>query len=256
MTLDAEGYINISPPVRLQSPFQEVVDEVTNHLTLRLGHLLHSVYLYGSVAQGKAVAGVSDLDVCILLTRRANNIETHTLSDIRKKIALNHPIVCKIDFDVGILSEALNPDNLYSWGYWLKHHCRCIYGEDLSKRFDRFKPSKAIAIAVNGDFIAVLEEYIRRLAEAGDDHQRKQLQRAASRKLIRSTNLLRSDEDTDWPDTLDEYVSRFVKKYPSQENEIRYFLRESDAPEDEAKKFTANLKTFMGWLTEASGHHR
>lgn len=62
--------------------------------------------------------------------------------------------------------------------------------------------------------------------------------------------------DTDWPDTLDEYVSRFVKKYPSQENEIRYFLRESDAPEDEAKKFTANLKTFMGWLTEASGHHR
>ncbi|WP_239793790.1 nucleotidyltransferase domain-containing protein [Brenneria goodwinii] len=175
MTLDAEGYINISPPVRLQSPFQEVVDEVTNHLTLRLGHLLHSVYLYGSVAQGKAVAGVSDLDVCILLTRRANNIETHTLSDIRKKIALNHPIVCKIDFDVGILSEALNPDNLYSWGYWLKHHCRCIYGEDLSKRFDRFKPSKAIAIAVNGDFIAVLEEYIRRLAEAGDDHQRKQL---------------------------------------------------------------------------------
>lgn len=28
-----------------------------------------------------------------------------------------------------------------SLGYWLKHHCRCLWGNDRAKRFDRFKPS-------------------------------------------------------------------------------------------------------------------
>ena len=36
------------------------------------------------------------------------------------------------------------------------------------------------------------------------------LQRAVARKIIRSTNILRSDEDNDWPETLLEYRSRNI----------------------------------------------
>lgn len=252
MALDVDGYIKTPLSDRLQLEFQQVVDDVINRLASRLGCLLHSAYVYGSVAQGKAVAGLSDLDICVILTHQAGNSECRLLSEIRKEIKSNHCVVSKVDFDVGSLSEVLAPKNLYSWGYWLKHHCRCIWGEDLSKRFSRFRPSKAIALAVNGDFVSVLNDYMQRLTENDNVDEHKPIQKAAARKLIRSTNLLRSDDDTDWPDTLEACVVRFAKKYPMKESEIRYFLFESHNQMDKKENFIARLRTFMNWLVEAN----
>lgn len=69
---------------------------------------------------------------------------------VQSVLEKNNPVISKIDFDCGLLEQVLDPDNVLSWGYWIKHHCRCVYGEDLSHRFQAFKPSKAIAVAVNG----------------------------------------------------------------------------------------------------------
>ncbi|EOG5456119.1 nucleotidyltransferase domain-containing protein [Cronobacter turicensis] len=250
---DADGFIRVVPDAALQPDFREVVDTVINMLVRELGEALHSGYLYGSVARGEAVKGVSDLDLCLILTRAATDAETTRLAAIKKQAAADYPVISKIDVDIGTVAEVLSADNLYSWGYWLKHHCRCIYGDDLSSRFERFRPSRAIAEAVNGDVARVINDAIKMLANAPDEHSRRQIQRAASRKLLRATNLLRADDDTDWPDTLEEYQAKFAAKYPLKAAEINYFLRESREPADAPDAFMEAVQRFMDWFSQTRG---
>lgn len=248
MALDSNGFIPMPPAVEFQVEFRPVIAAVSESLISLLGKRLHSLYLYGSVARGRAQNGVSDLDVCMVLTHPVRSSECHQLTDIASDIAFRYPIVCKIDFDIGELADVLDSENRYSWGYWLKHHCRCIYGEDLTQRFDPFKPSKTIAVAVNGDFAAVLEKYIAQLTQLTDRDEQKKIQRAAARKLIRSTNLLRTEAESDWPETLAEHATRLVTRYPEKADEIDYFLRESIDPTESVAAFIQHVMLFAGWL--------
>jgi hypothetical protein len=81
------------------------------------------------------------------------------LESKKRTLESRHIEVTKIDFDIGSRSEILAADNRLSGGDWLTHHCRCIWGNDLTKRFDRLQPSREIAIAVNGDFESALTRY-------------------------------------------------------------------------------------------------
>jgi hypothetical protein len=90
------------------------------------------------------------------------------------------------------------------WSYWLKHHCVCVYDEDLRDRFEPFRPSREIAVAVNGDFLAVLNGYVARMKPALEPEQRHALQQAAARRAIRLINILREEKDRDWPVSLEE----------------------------------------------------
>lgn len=246
--LDENGLIKVPAGVEIQHNFRPAVDDVVAVLRERLGDLIHSIYLYGSVARGAAVAGISDLDICLLLTRQADENEQRRLAAIKSDIARKHTVVSKIDFDIGTLEEALNPENLNSWGYWLKHHCRCLYGDDLALRFPRFRPSRAVALAVNGDFSAVLEGYITKLRASESASESRQLCRAAARKLIRSTSILRGEDDTDWPDSLEDHLQRFASSWPTMSESLRYFYEQSLRPQDDVELFIARLRTFMMWL--------
>lgn len=246
--VDADGFIACLPDTPLQPAFRPVVDEVIELLHARLGAQVHSIYLYGSVAKGTAVAGVSDLDVCLITQCALNAAERDSLRAIAEHMQTQHPVISKVDFDCGTLAEALADENRFSWGYWLKHHCRCVAGEDLASRFSPFTPSREIAVAVNGDFIPVLQGYLQQLAEASDARL---LQRAAARKLLRATNLLRRAEDTDWPETLEEYASRVVRRFPQQQQAIGWLLQQCHTPEDDTAHFTARLNALMRWLEES-----
>jgi len=246
--VNADGFIACLPATPLQPAFRPVVDNVIDLLCARLGAQVHSIYLYGSVAKGTAVAGVSDLDVCLITQCAMNAAERDLLRVIAEHVQAQHPLISKVDFDCGTLAEALAVENRFSWGYWLKHQCRCVAGEDLSLRFTPFAPSRAIAVAVNGDFIPVVQGYLQQLAEAGNARQ---IQRAAARKLLRATNLLRSDEDNDWPETLEEYASRVVRRFPQQQQAIAWLLQQCHTPEGDTAHFTARLNALMRWLDEA-----
>lgn len=248
MALDNNGYITTPPSGPLQNAFQPVVNDLINQLVHSQSALLHSIYVYGSVAQGYAVAGRSDLDISLILTRPATEHEQQMLADLRISLALAHPVVSKIDFDIGTLEEVQNPANHNNWGYWLKHHCRCVYGEDLRAQFPLFRPSRTVAVALNGDMVSVLNRFIGQLRESPPGPERLFIQRAAARKLVRSTNMLRQESDTDWPDTLEENAARFIAHHPEQEDDMRYLLAESQNPADLSECFIQRAKGFMAWL--------
>ncbi|OPK09935.1 MULTISPECIES: nucleotidyltransferase domain-containing protein [Pseudomonas] len=246
---DAEGFIKTMPAVNLQPEFESVVGDVCLTLVEALGTAVDSIYLYGSVAYGQAKPGESDLDVTLLINGQLE-LYNSQLARIKDELQERHPEVTKIDFDVGTRTEALAPENHFSWGYWLKHHCRCVWGNDLSSEFQRFKPSREIAMAVNGDFALALGKYATSIECTTDTEQLRRLQREASRKLIRSTNILRLDQEQSWPLTFEDYVELFLRVAPKMRHEIDYFLRQARVPDSTADTFSAALRSFTDWMLE------
>ena len=250
--IDVDGNILTLPNIETQPQFQDLLADVCMTLT-RSNPPLDSIYLYGSVARGDAVPAVSDLDLTLVLQNPPASQDLEILESKRRTLERRHTEITKIDFDIGSRAEVLAADNRSSWGYWLKHHCRCIWGNDLSKHFDRFKPSRDIAIAVNGDFESVLTRHADLIEQAVTPTQSLRLQREASRKLIRSTQVLRSEQDLMWPQTLDEHVELFIQHFPCMCMQICFFLSQARSPDAKSKEFIAQLRSFLIWTASETG---
>ncbi|WP_174979397.1 nucleotidyltransferase domain-containing protein [Pandoraea communis] len=232
----------------IQPEFALLVADACESIASGLDELLDGLYLYGSVARGCAVPGRSDLDLTLVLTRQPSAQESPRIETLRQGLEACHFEVAKIDFDIGTRADVLNPANLYSWGYWLKHECRCVHGNDLAQRFDTFIPSRAIAESVNGDYFQVLNEHAHRIAGASHPDTESRLMKEAARKLIRSTNILRTSSDPFWPRTLEEHVSHFSAGYPKMADQLEFFLTQARAPQTSATLFNVNLSRVIGWM--------
>ncbi|WP_110642906.1 nucleotidyltransferase domain-containing protein [Salinicola sp. CPA57] len=244
-----QGYLTEPPCGPLQPAFVGIVDAACRALADQLGARLDSVYVYGSVARGKAVPGTSDLDLTLLLSRPLTPDGQADLERLKATFERHHRGVSKIDFDVGTLSEALSPAHRHSWGYWLKHQCRYVWGTDRRGTLPRHKPSRAIALAVNGDFPKVLACYRQRLAATGAPKERRRLQREAARKLIRATHTLCHPAETRWPVTLEEHATLAVERYPARADDLGYFLRMAREPDGDADAFDTRLANVVEWMT-------
>lgn len=240
----------------IQPAFLRVLERAVRKLTLCFPDLIHSLYVYGSVAEGRAEAGKSDLDMTIIFRHKLDQTTTEQLAAIQAELEKNNSIISKIDFDCGLLEQVLDQDNVLSWGYWLKHHCRCVYGEDLSHRFQAFKPSKAIAIAVNGDFQQVLNRLITQMKMSSDENKKLQFIRSAARKLVRSTNILRSEQDNDWPGSLQEHRTRFIARYPSLANDMDELMAMSSGARGNLADSQKRLINFANWLNAEFQSHK
>ena len=231
--VDANGCVLIIADAPIQAQFQPLLADVRESLA-GAGMGLHSLYLYGSVARGDASPGESDLDVTLVLTDPPDAHVLEALEQLRQALEQRHEVVSKIDFD--------------RWGFWLKHHCRCVWGDDLSLRFEPFRPSRDIALALNGDFEPELSGYLTRIEHASSPPERLRLQREAARKLIRATHTLRTADTSGWPQTLEEHVALFVQHYPSMRVQIAYFLFEARNPSAECAAFSTRLRAFVSWM--------
>lgn len=248
--VDADGFILTVADVPVQIEFQPVLADVCATLS-QAAFGLHWMYLYGSVARGQAEVGVSDLDLSLILNDPPDAFMLERLEMARVALEQRHPQVTKIDFDIGHRAQVLAPEHRNSWGFWLKHHCRCVWGEDLAAHFELYRPSRTIALAVNGDFEQALTAYLVGIEQASTEHARYCLQREASRALIRATHTLRADDAQMWPQTLEDYVALFVQQYPSMRVQIAYFLFEARNPSAGCEVFSTRLRAFLSRVVSA-----
>jgi len=248
MAVDKYGFILLPNFSGFQLAFSPLVSDAIQKLNAALPNLIHSVYVYGSLTDGTAKETLSDLDITVIYRREPDAEEVCKTESIRSVLQQDYPVVSKIDIDSGVLEDVMLPANVNLWGYWLKHHCVCVYGEDLRSRFEPFRPSREIAVAVNGDFFAVLNGYVAMMKPTLEPAQRHDLQRAAARKAIRSTNILREENDPDWPVSLEELCEKFNERYPALSEEMDYLLNISYRPRGDIMAFTSRITTFAYWL--------
>ncbi|WP_230847808.1 nucleotidyltransferase domain-containing protein [Comamonas testosteroni] len=244
----APTFIKALPVRPLQPEFINLIDDARDSVLQELGALLDSLYLFGSVPRAMDQPGKSDLDLTLVLSRPLSSQETESLERVRSNLEAGHPEVTKVDLDLGVLEDVLNPANLYSWGYWLKHECRCIYGSDLALRFQAFQPSPTVAQAVNGDYVQALRDYVARISLAHDEDATRRLKKEAAKKLVRATNVLRLEADCLWPESLEEYAKFFSGRFPEMAEQMEFFLEHAKTPSATNNVFNQRLVFFVDWM--------
>ena len=210
-----DGFIPLPPRVEPQAAFRPARRPAPNPgpASVRAGRAQRLPVRQRRPRRGHH--GRSDLDLTLVLRDPPSPELAAQLETARLALQARHPEVSKIDFDIGHLDQARDPANRDSWGYWLKHRCRCLWGEDLASALPPLRPAKAIALALNGDYAQVLEDYARRLDSASSE-ERRRLQREAAKKLIRSSDILRGETESVWPETLEHYLALFRARHPDR----------------------------------------
>ncbi|WP_299138429.1 nucleotidyltransferase domain-containing protein [uncultured Vibrio sp.] len=215
--LDKDGFIqNLYSYKNIAHEFQGVVNAVIDSLLSELPNQIDGIYLYGSVPRGTAVVGRSDLDVSIVLNTPISQRERRVFQHLSDTIPKAYPQVSKLDIDAGFLSEVLQPQEKFHWQFWLKHCCCCIWGNDLSIEFPRYKPSNEIAQALNGDLSVFLEQMTSSFETMADADVTKVI----GKKLVRAAYYFVAEKDGSWCTDLSQGAAVAKRYYPNQSDDI------------------------------------
>ncbi|EKY3920813.1 nucleotidyltransferase domain-containing protein, partial [Enterobacter hormaechei] len=68
MAVDRNGYITRPRHHGIQPEYSHLIANVISILNDDFPDRIHSLYVYGSVAEGKAKPGISDLDITVVFT--------------------------------------------------------------------------------------------------------------------------------------------------------------------------------------------
>ncbi|WP_261885612.1 nucleotidyltransferase domain-containing protein [Vibrio pomeroyi] len=215
--LDKDGFIeNLYSSKNIAPEFQGVVNAVIDSLLSGLPNQIDGIYLYGSVPRGTAVVGHSDLDVSIVLNTPIGQKENRLFQHLSDTIPKTYPQVSKLDIDPGSLSEVLQPQEKFHWQFWLKHCCCCVWGNDLSIDFPRHKPSREIALALNGDLSTFLEQMSLAFKTMTDADVAKVI----GKKLVRAAYYFVAEKDDSWYTNLSQCTAVAKRYYPEQSDDI------------------------------------
>lgn len=88
MATDHNDFISQPKYVEIQPAFSRIIECVVTNLTHCFPDLIHSIYVYGSVAEGRAEEGRSDLDMTVIFKHeldRATKEQFATVQSVLEK---------------------------------------------------------------------------------------------------------------------------------------------------------------------------
>ena len=249
--LDEDGFIRNSGSLdKIPERFTAVLKFVQNAVESQFGQEMHSLYVYGSVASGKARPKLSDLDVFIVFKNDVSPQNKESVVQLEKK--LSHKFLSEVR-EVGIacasVPEIFEGDNQVGWGCFIKHMCVCLSGENLATALPKFEPTRAVAFGLNGDLKQEMEKVRTAMSERSDATINKTVM-SFSRKMVRTAFGLVIEEAHCWTTDLNECATIFESYYPEHVTQIRQTLEIAKGAPVDCDKFLILLDGFGCWLAE------
>lgn len=218
--LDSSGFIvsDVSQD-KIHDVYVPCIQESVERLRNLCRQQLHSVYVYGSVARGEAIAKKSDLDLIAMFNTKLSTVMLVDLEKLAKELSEKYRSLVR---DVGIAKAyydyTVDPSNYYE-NTFLKELCVCVYGEDIGERFGPYKLTPEIAIRFNGDIYDVLNRTLKKLETASEEKFKIFTQNFA-RKLIRTYYSMEMVRSQIWTTRLREQAEVFIRYFPEKESII------------------------------------
>ncbi|XOQ16239.1 MAG: NTP-transf-2 domain-containing protein [Shouchella clausii] len=219
--LDNNGYISSDVSIhKIPEVYEQCIQHSIEQLSRLFPNQLHSVYVYGSVARGDAIAVKSDLDLLAVFNSTLNASEKMKVKKLSTTLSETYRyLVRDIGIAVADLDHVMNPINYYEQAF-LKELCVCIYGTDLRDCFGPYKLTAEIAISFNGDIGDVFDRTIDRLQSASTEEFKKLSQNFA-RKLIRTYYSMVMARSQVWTTKLDEQSHVFIQYFQDKKHTVR-----------------------------------
>ncbi|WP_418962861.1 nucleotidyltransferase domain-containing protein [Streptomyces lavendofoliae] len=226
-TLAREGSLD-----RVAAEFAPVVAAARARIGETFGPArLHSAYLYGSIPRGTARAGMSDLDLLIVLREEPGPADRAAVRELEAELDGAFP---QID-GAGALSAGagtvLSELERHDLGFLVACLCTPLLGEDLAGRLPAYRPTSLLARETNGDLELFLPRWRQRLAEAPAGRERARFARGVGRHLVRTGFTLVLPRWGDWTSDLDEMAEVFAGCYPRWADRMRTAVAVGRRPE-------------------------
>lgn len=211
---------NSLPLLNFQPEYIDVVHDLLACLKASLKDNLHSVYIYGSVAQGRAKPGVSNLDVVVVTYRPFSDDKKSLFNSINWRIQKAFPFVRGIAIRTAIVEQVVSIDALFTWGFLLKQCCHNIYGDDLAECFGDYIPSWEISKQWNMDIAECSVALRHQIAQAMTEGEQLVAQREMAKKLLRAAYGLVLHKHKRWIDDPLECGAQFLAYFPERQQTI------------------------------------
>ncbi|ENV08074.1 hypothetical protein F966_03936 [Acinetobacter higginsii] len=209
----------------IQKAYQPVLKDLISVFTREFTTELDSLYIYGSVAKGKAVVDRSDLDICVVFKHQIEHLD-QKIAEIKVKLISIYPFIAKIDVDVGYLNEVLHEKNKSRWGAWIKFFCTNIYGRDLSCFFQDIEIDRQVIRAINDGYHQEIQAYLYALKVKNKPQaELLSLKKSLIKRMIRLLPLTLNNIE-DWPLSLNGTIEQTIQAYPQQKNRLYFLLQE------------------------------
>ncbi|MDQ0271426.1 nucleotidyltransferase domain-containing protein [Cytobacillus purgationiresistens] len=250
--IDSEGYIlNQTAKENIQQEFRPVLNAAISLLKMSLDGNLHSIYIYGSVGRGEAKQGISDLDLNVIVYSFPSTKEKNQLLADTERLVEQYKSAIKVDYSFVQLEEAVSLENKYEWGFWLRHMCSCLHGEDLSKQFERMKPNEKISAALNGNIEQLMGQFRQELQQ--DQPASKQRKRSMLKRIIRGAYLKINVLDESWSTESGENLNILMHYFPK--DPLFQEIRRLQLCEEEisSSELISLIDQFRGWLMASGG---
>lgn len=247
--LDSNGFIvsDVSKD-KIDDVYVSSIRESVESLKNLFHQQLHSIYVYGSVARGEAIAKKSDLDLIAMFDTKLSSVKLPELKKLSGELSQKYrSLVRDVGIAVAYYDYTIAPSNYYENAF-LKEFCVCVYGEDLGERFGPYKLTSEIAIRFNGDIEEALNRTLKRLETASKEDFKTYTQGFA-RKLIRtyySMVMLRSQI---WTTRLHEQSEVFIYHFQEKESVIRTLLNWIDEPPTDREAVYVLFKSEGEWAS-------
>ncbi|MDV5169024.1 nucleotidyltransferase domain-containing protein [Photobacterium rosenbergii] len=239
------------PAFACPSSFQPVFGAVVDDVVHQLKHCfsgLHSLYIAGSVARLQAVPGKSDLNVTMVVSQPLTVSEQAVLNSIIGRIEQQSPQVTAVKVTTLEKSEALDIATIFKWGFWLKHCCMCVYGDDLSSRFGCFEPCWDIGKAMNEDLVEKLKDSRQKIMATRNVSRYLGFCREVANKMIWSCYSLVFHRSGRLVLSIEQAAQQFLKYYPQHEVAIERLFILASGQQVPKKAVLFMINDFGQWI--------
>ncbi|MFI6154901.1 nucleotidyltransferase domain-containing protein [Kitasatospora sp. NPDC051170] len=248
--LDADGFIAREGSLsRVPARFAPVVDAARGRIAASFdGSRLHSAYLYGSIPRGTATPGVSDLDLLLALHEEPTPADREAADALEAALDAEFGQVDGVGvllFGTGTLLSELERHDL---GWFLACLCTPLLGPDLADGLPRYRPTSLLARETNGDLALALPGWRTRLHTAAPDADLRPLNRAVSRRLVRTAFTLVMPRWGGWTSDLAASAEVFAAYYPERADQARLAAEATRTPTPDRATLTTLIDDFGPWL--------
>jgi hypothetical protein len=255
--VDADGFIVSGADIELIPPLHRPLLESCVSSLLAGVEGLVAVYLYGSVATGRASSPDSDVDLFVVTD---DNDAAATTASIKVAAANLTAQFGHLVREVGIAHitiAALFADDIDALGSrcFIKHYCVALHGEDIASRLPAYRPSATMAWAFNHNIGDAIERARQQLdhAASGDDIQL--VCRAAARKVLLAAASLASVITTSWTTDRRRGAAFLADTYREWAIDATTTLEWTTSPTDDRAAVRNFLDGFATWVAQQLHDH-
>jgi predicted nucleotidyltransferase len=233
---------------KVSTKYKPILKDVKFEL-LKFSNKIHSIYLYGSVATGKAKSPTSDLDLVVVLKAKPTPKLKAQIKELELSLSKKYQDVFReVGFAVTYKNEILRGKESYGWKFFLKVLSVKIFGDNLFQKDTKFSPTKLLARNLHSDVYKNIEEAKRKIKSSNSQEAKLQI-KSIMKKIIKTAFSIVMENENYWTTDLDEMTKIFIKHYPEKKQQINAVLVMAKSKTPDKKSATLILNNFGKWIS-------